>query len=179
MLPSDMGYNPTWMNGRYALWAGDARELITTRIARRWLLEIHSAVGIHPISKHATSTHSVARMKQINHKHHHHNAQGIAPQLMPIRFEFTHPTATAVSIAGTFNNWHPTTIPMQRSGNGHWLEEAALAPGIYEYCLVVDGQWMPDPLAKNSVPNPFGGKNSILEVTAVPEVSPLPSTLRP
>ena len=105
-------------------------------------------------------------MKQTNHKHHHHSAQGIAPQLMPICFAFTHPTATSVSIAGTFNNWNPDTIPMQYSGNGGWLEEAALAPGTYEYCLVVDGNWMPDPLAKNEVPNPFGGRNSILEVAA-------------
>ena len=29
-----------------------------------------------------------------------------------------------------------------------WWKETALAPGTYEYCLVVDGQWMPDPLAR-------------------------------
>ena len=110
-------------------------------------------------------------MKQTNHKHHHHGAQGSGLQLMPICFAFTHPTAATVSIAGTFNNWHPSTIPMQRSADGRWLEEAALAPGIYEYCLVVDGKWMPDPLAKNSVPNPFGGRNSILEVAALPEAA--------
>jgi len=39
-----------------------------------------------------------------------------------------------------------------------------LAPGTYEYCLVVDGQWMPDPLASETVPNPFGGRNSLLKV---------------
>jgi hypothetical protein len=82
-----------------------------------------------------------------------------------VRFEFSHPTATTVSVAGTFNGWHPTTKPMHPSGNGHWLKETALAPGIYEYCLVVDGQWMPDPMAIDAVPNPFGGKNSILKVT--------------
>jgi hypothetical protein len=30
----------------------------------------------------------------------------------------------------------------------------------------VDGRWMPDPLARESVPNPFGGKNSILTVAS-------------
>jgi hypothetical protein len=30
--------------------------------------------------------------------------------------------------------------------------------------LVVDGHWMTDPLATESVPNPFGGKNSVLKV---------------
>ena len=41
------------------------------------------------------------------------------------------------------------------------------------YCLVVDGQWMPDPLAKHTVPNPFGGRNSILEVEDSPEAAHL------
>ena len=109
-------------------------------------------------------------MKQTKQKHNHHSVPDVGPQLMPICFEFTHPTATTVSIAGTFNNWHPTTISMQRSVNGRWMVAAALAPGIYEYCLVVDGHWMPDPLAKNNVPNPFGERNSILEVAALPEV---------
>jgi len=124
-------------------------------------------VGLCPIAHLPTRAHPVHQMKQIKHKHNHHNTLGSGPRLTPIRFEFTHPTATAVSIAGTFNNWHPATIPMQCSGNGRWLEEAALAPGIYEYCLVVDGEWMPDPSAKRNVPNPFGGKNSILEVAAL------------
>jgi hypothetical protein len=46
-----------------------------------------------------------------------------------------------------------------------------LAPGTYEYCLVVDGQWMPDPLARETVPNPFGGRNSVLKVAGLPEES--------
>ena len=62
---------------------------------------------------------------------------------------------------------------MHPSGNGHWLKETTLAPGSYEYCLVVDGQWMPDPLAKTSVPNPFGGRNSVLEVATSPEAEHL------
>lgn len=86
------------------------------------------------------------------------------PQLVPVRFEFTHSTATAVCIAGTFNNWQPATKAMHSSGVGNWWKETDLAPGTYEYCLVVDGQWMPDPLAHETVPNPFGGKNSILKV---------------
>jgi hypothetical protein len=41
----------------------------------------------------------------------------------------------------------------------------------YEYCLVVDGRWIPDPLARETVPNPFGGKNSVLKVARPPEAS--------
>jgi hypothetical protein len=76
----------------------------------------------------------------MKHNHNHDNAPSAGPQLQPVRFEFTHPTATTVCLAGT-----------------------------YEYCLVVDGQWMPDPLARESVPNPFGGRNSILKVSSSPE----------
>ena len=85
-------------------------------------------------------------------------------QLKPVRFEFSHPTATTVAVAGSFNEWHPTTKSMHPSGNGHWLKETALLAGTYEYCLVVDGQWMPDPLVSETVPNPFGGRNSVLHV---------------
>ncbi len=106
-----------------------------------------------------------------NHDHgrSHHDDHRAAHELVPVNFEFTHPTATTVAVAGTFNNWHPTTKSMHSLGNGHWLKEAFLAPGTYEYCLVVDGQWMADPLAKGHVPNPFGGQNSVLTVAHSPE----------
>jgi 1,4-alpha-glucan branching enzyme len=82
----------------------------------------------------------------------------------PVRLEFIHPTATAVCIAGTFNDWRPEATPMIALGNSRWLKELALPPGQYEYRLVVDGQWMSDPLARETAPNPFGGFNSVLSV---------------
>jgi hypothetical protein len=85
-------------------------------------------------------------------------------KLVPVHFEFTHPTATRVCVAGTFNQWQPDAKPLHISGEGRWVRETALTPGIYEYCLVVDGQWIPDPLVRDTVPNPFGGRNSILRV---------------
>ena len=60
---------------------------------------------------------------------------------------------------------------MHSSGVGNWWKETDLAPGTYEYCLVVDGQWMPDPLARETMPNPFGGKNSILNVATSPQAA--------
>jgi 1,4-alpha-glucan branching enzyme len=105
----------------------------------------------------------------MKHNHNHDNAPG--PQLVPVRFEFTHPTATTVCIAGTFNHWQPEAKTLHSSGVGHWWKETSLAPGSYEYCLVVDGQWMPDPLARESVPNPFGGRNSVLKVASSPEAT--------
>ena len=81
-----------------------------------------------------------------------------------IHFEFNFPAAESVSIAGTFNDWQPNATPMIALGQGRWAKDLALPPGDYEYCLVVDGQWKPDPLATETVPNPFGGVNSIRRV---------------
>jgi 1,4-alpha-glucan branching enzyme len=81
-----------------------------------------------------------------------------------IHFEFASPTAGSVAIAGTFNEWHPNATPMIALGQGRWAKDLALPPGDYEYCLVVDGQWTPDPQAEEAVPNPFGGVNSVCRV---------------
>jgi 1,4-alpha-glucan branching enzyme len=101
---------------------------------------------------------------KMKHNHNHDNFPNLGPKLVPVRFEFTHPTATTVCVAGTFNQWQPAAKSMHLSSSGHWLKETALAPGTYEYCLVVDGQWMADPLARETVANPFGGRNSVLKV---------------
>ena len=47
---------------------------------------------------------------------------------------------------------------------GRWAKVLALAPGDYEYCPVVDGEWKPDPLVNETAPNPVGGVNSICRV---------------
>jgi 1,4-alpha-glucan branching enzyme len=109
----------------------------------------------------------------MKHNHNHDNAQSAGIQLVPVRFEFTHPTANTVGVAGTFNDWHPEAKAMHSLGNGRWLKETVLPPGNYEYCLVVDGHWMPDPLARETVPNPFGGRNSLLKVAHSPEAAHL------
>jgi len=102
---------------------------------------------------------------------HHASAKRDRPPLQPGRFEFTHPTATIVFGAGTFDGWQLDANPMHSLGGGRWLKETGLLPGTYEYRLVVDGQWMPDALAKEGVPNPIGGVNSILRVTSSPEAA--------
>lgn len=109
----------------------------------------------------------------MKHKKGHDNAKNAGSELVPVRFEFTHPTARNVSIAGSFNHWQAEAKPMHPAGNGHWVKESALPPGDYEYCLVVDGQWMADPLAEETVTNPFGGRNSVLRVASPPGVSRL------
>ena len=109
----------------------------------------------------------------MKHNHNHDNAPASGLALQTVRFEFTHPTAISVCIAGTFNNWQPETKALHSSGVGNWWKETQLAPGTYEYCLVVDGKYIPDPLAKETVANPFGGRNSVLTVASSPAAARL------
>lgn len=81
-----------------------------------------------------------------------------------VHLELNHPMAQGVCIAGSFNNWHPAATEMISRGNGKWTKELTLLPGRYEYRFVVDGQWMDDPNAKETVPNPFGSSNAVLVV---------------
>jgi 1,4-alpha-glucan branching enzyme len=109
----------------------------------------------------------------MKHNHNHDNAPGAPTQQVRVRFEFTHPTATTVCVAGTFNDWRPEQKTLHSTGAGNWWKETVLAPGTYEYCLIVDGHWQTDPLAAESVPNPFGGRNSVLHVATSPAAAHL------
>lgn len=80
------------------------------------------------------------------------------------RFELAAREARTVFLAGSFNNWNPTATPMMRLHDRQWAKELWLPAGRYEYIFVVDGQWIADPKARDYVPNPFGGCNSVLKV---------------
>ena len=60
---------------------------------------------------------------------------------------------------------------MHPVGNSRWVRETVLPVGTHEYCLVVDGQFRPDPLVQETVPNPLGGRASILKVMREPELA--------
>jgi 1,4-alpha-glucan branching enzyme len=87
------------------------------------------------------------------------------PKIGRVSFALVKPDAKNVYVAGDFNDWKPERAPLVPTGNGRWVGDLTLKPGRHEYLFVVDGQWMPDPNAKESVQNPFGGRNSILGVS--------------
>ncbi|MFO1502019.1 MAG: glycogen-binding domain-containing protein [Verrucomicrobiota bacterium] len=96
-----------------------------------------------------------------NKKHIHHTSAAYR-----VCLEFTNPVAKTVYLAGTFNDWRPASTPMISLQEGRWIKELALPPGRYEYLVVADGEWLSDPLAPETSPNPFGGVNSVLHVPA-------------
>jgi 1,4-alpha-glucan branching enzyme len=83
-----------------------------------------------------------------------------------VSLELVKPDAKTVYVAGSFNEWKPERTPLSLVGNGRWVGDLNIRPGRHEYLFVVDGQWLPDPNAKESVQNPFGGRNSVLSVSA-------------
>ena len=102
----------------------------------------------------------------MKHNHNHDNARAAGLQLVPVRFEFTHPTASAVRIAGTFNHWRPEAKTLHPEGGGRWHKETVLAPGTYEYCLVVDGDGCPTRWPKKPCPTRLAEETRILNVAS-------------
>ena len=93
------------------------------------------------------------------------SAKAEGPKIGRVSLELVKPEAKKVCVAGSFNDWSPEKAPLILKGNGRWVTDLTLKPGRHEYLFVVDGQWIPDPNARESVQNPFGGRNSILGVS--------------
>ncbi len=84
-----------------------------------------------------------------------------------IRFSFTPPVpATKVALSGDFWKWLPDAVPMEKQGDGSYAVTVSLPEGIHLYKFVIDGgkQWFDDPKNPNSVPDGFGGRNSVIAV---------------
>ena len=74
-------------------------------------------------------------------------------------FEMLAPTAGAVAIASSFDEWQ--MHPMERDAEGLWRIALDLKPGRHEYRFIIDGNWCEDPANPDHVTNSFGGLNSI------------------
>ena len=92
-------------------------------------------------------------------------AKSQSPRPVRVCVELVEPAAKQVYVAGSFNGWEPETTPLIPLGNGRWKGDLTLGPGRHEYLFVVDGQWRPDPNARETVENPFGGRNSVVMVS--------------
>ena len=86
------------------------------------------------------------------------------PLEKPVELTLNQPHAQSVAVAGTFNDWDFNRTPMSPGPGGAWKATVWLPVGRYEYRFVVDGQWISDPGARESVQNTFGSTNSVLVV---------------
>lgn len=81
-----------------------------------------------------------------------------------VTFKVRAPTAKEVIVAGDFNNWDVHQYPMKKDDEGFWRVTVQLAPGRYEYKLLIDGRWWEDITGVKSIQNPFGTLNKLLFV---------------
>lgn len=68
-----------------------------------------------------------------------------------------------VQLAGDFNGWTPNNTSLAFDGKVFSCK-LSLSPGKYAYQLVVDDQWMLDPMNPNKVDNNMGGINSLVSI---------------
>ena len=76
------------------------------------------------------------------------------------------PAPADVHVIGGFNDWSRTADRLAPDGSGGLALTRAVAPGRYEYKLVVDGQEVLDPASRDSTLNPFGAYNNVLTVAS-------------
>jgi len=81
------------------------------------------------------------------------------------------PSTTSVHIVGDFNAWSSEATPLQQKKDHVFAVTLHLESGrTYQYrYLLNESEWICDPFADKNVPNPYGGDNSILDLTDVPE----------
>jgi len=89
---------------------------------------------------------------------------GPAVSMASVRFEADFPSARTVRVTGSFCDWSAKGLPLNRREDGLWECHLDLEQGQHEYRFIVDGSWLPDPHNNQTVPNEFGGANSLVVV---------------
>jgi serine protease AprX len=81
-------------------------------------------------------------------------------------FRYFSNQARSVTVSGSFNDWHLTSLPLQLVEPGVWsLEITAPLPGRYAYKYIIDNEkWINDPGNVMREPDGFTGFNSIVKI---------------
>lgn len=92
-------------------------------------------------------------------------------RLCHTEFQCHAPSAKAVFLAASFNNWDARATPLSRADGGRWGISLDLAPGFYQYKYVIDGRWVCDcgcpkncdgtPGCDRCVPNAHGSMDRV------------------
>ncbi|MHC4446814.1 MAG: glycogen-binding domain-containing protein, partial [Planctomycetota bacterium] len=82
-----------------------------------------------------------------------------------VRFVQPGPPEQSICVAGDFNLWSPTATPLpyDQDLDAH-AAEIDLPAGRYQYRLIVDGRWVPDPYNEQHLRNTHGELNSLVVV---------------
>ncbi len=82
-----------------------------------------------------------------------------------VEFTFHAPEAMEVYLAGEFNQWDTSSLPMKKDREGIWKTAVKLPPGRYEYKFFTDNVWVESVPGVEIVPNAFGTYNFVVWVT--------------
>lgn len=99
-----------------------------------------------------------------NRRNHRMKGQAKVTDLREVEFVLKTTNARSVHLAGDFNGWDVSSLPLQMEAPGCWRVTVPLPPGVHQYRFLVDGQWVDDPCACRTAPNPFGSCNCEIEV---------------
>lgn len=72
--------------------------------------------------------------------------------------------AKEVVLTGDFTQWAKDKVRLTPTAGGEWITVLDLAPGEYQYRLIVDGEWRDHAEASKKVGNAFGTQNCVLVV---------------
>jgi 5'-AMP-activated protein kinase regulatory beta subunit len=82
-----------------------------------------------------------------------------------VKFELSAKPGSQVFVAGTFNNWSPSTHRLKDNpATGQFNGAVHVPKGIHQYKFIVDGVWTGDPKCATVVANGYGSHNSVLHI---------------
>lgn len=140
-----LDYFPDIAGIDHVVWEGDTLEI----------LESTSSVWLHGNSPSAIS------VLEVSYQNTAHHIPVFTSE--KVRYELSvdlDGNPSTVAIAGNINGWNPSATPLTNEENGSWSTSLLLNPGLYQYQVVVDGEWMLDPNNPNKMDNGQGGFNS-------------------
>ena len=88
----------------------------------------------------------------------------VAPAVKKVPLRIRAEGAKEVVVTGDFTQWSKEKIRLTPAAGGEWITLLELAPGEYQYRLLVDGEWRDHADAARRVANPFGTQNCVLVV---------------
>ncbi|MGZ3756446.1 MAG: hypothetical protein ACXVAY_16475 [Mucilaginibacter sp.] len=129
--------------GSFNKW--NAGELIMHRVADGWTLNLYLHDGAH-LYRFLVDGHPVTDPDNNLTKNDASGAKNSVLNVGPATiFRLGgYENARQVFVAGSFNNWTPGELSMQKTG-GVWNLSLTLPAGNYEYRFIVDGHWITDP----------------------------------
>ena len=93
------------------------------------------------------------------------NRYSAKAHLKPINFYCNAPEAARVFISGDFNDWNPTSHPMEKQFDGTWFAQLQLNHGHHHYLFFIDGKPTLDPRAQGIGRNEMNEKVSLIAVS--------------